>query len=133
MIIFNEFICKQLTTEKFIKAKYLQYFSPEVKPFIANERFQKNNIDDNIIQEITEQKPETFDIQREIGENDSFICKLIRDDSINDFISYVNSKNIPLDYKINARIIEESNFLIKKEIRLQDQREESWLKVSFLF
>lgn len=78
MLLFNELICKQITTEKFITAKYLQYFSSEIKTFISEAWFKDNtNIDDDLIQEINEKKLENFYTQRKKGENNSFICKLV--------------------------------------------------------
>ena len=50
-----------------------------------------------------------------IGENDSYISKLIREDSIEEFIIYVNKTNFPLKTaKINSSIYETNSFLINK-------------------
>lgn len=56
--------------------KYPPYFYPEIKDF-------KTKISKV---EVTED----FDEKRKIGENDDYICTLIRNDSIDEFISYVN-------------------------------------------
>ena len=53
-----------------------------------------------------------------IGENDSYICELIRNDSIDDFIIYVNQKNLSLFSTINDSIFETNSFLIGKKINL---------------
>ena len=56
-----------------------------------------------------------FEEKRQKGENDSYLCELIRTDSIEDFISYVNQKNISLSSKIKSSIFETNSFLVEKE------------------
>ena len=50
----------------------------------------------------------------EIGENDSYISKLIREDSIEEFVAYVNKTNLSLKSTINSSIYETNSFLLKK-------------------
>ena len=59
--------------------------------------------------------PPNFFENREKGENDSYICKLIREDSIDEFIEYVNKSNISLESTINQSIYETNAFLIQKQ------------------
>ncbi|KAK8880672.1 hypothetical protein M9Y10_003356, partial [Tritrichomonas musculus] len=95
-------------------SKYLQYFSSEIKPFISEAWFKDNtNIDDDLIQEINEKKSENFYTQRKKGENNSFICKLVRKDLIDEFINYASSNNIQLNQTISLSIYETISFLIK--------------------
>ena len=54
-----------------------------------------------------------FNQKREIGENDAFICELIRNDSIENFVSYVNKTNFSLTSKINYSIFETNSMLLK--------------------
>lgn len=54
-----------------------------------------------------------FDSTRQIGEKDSFICELIRNDSVVDFIQYVNQKNIPLTSQISPSIFGTHQLLLK--------------------
>ena len=49
----------------------------------------------------------------EIGENDSYICSLIRQDLIEDFISYIHQNNINLSSEIKPSFFETNLFLIK--------------------
>ena len=64
---------------------------------------------------------EDFEAKRKEGENDSYIASLIRNDSIDDFISYVNEKNLRLSSKtIKSSIFETNNFLIEKEPTLME-------------
>ncbi|KAK8896930.1 hypothetical protein M9Y10_014856 [Tritrichomonas musculus] len=49
------------------------------------------------------------------GENDLYVCELIRQDSIEEFISYVTQTNFPLSTKIKKSIFETHNFLMAKK------------------
>ena len=53
-------------------------------------------------------------MKRKNGVNDHYICKLIREDSVEDFISYVNKNNILLDGQIPCSIFETSQLLLLK-------------------
>ena len=78
------------------------YFSKEIDSFIVDEMREKikNNSTD-------------FQNKRIIGENDSYICQLIRNDSIDEFISYVNQNCIFLSMTIEESIFETNLFLLK--------------------
>ncbi|KAK8895685.1 hypothetical protein M9Y10_013569 [Tritrichomonas musculus] len=118
MITFDKYIFNVLITPKYYFENYLQYFAPEIKPFLAdksniNEQ-NKKFFDENIsIEEITEELPENFEENRRIGENEDFICRLIQKDSIKDFIVLVNQKNIDLNIPIFESIYETNQFLSK--------------------
>ena len=88
------------------------YLYPKMKEFLE-EKMQKQ-----IEKEISEKFNEdisTFEEKCQIGENDSYICSLIREDSIEDFVSYVNTTNFNLSAKIKPSIFETNSFLIDKE------------------
>ena len=53
------------------------------------------------INEINKEIPENFYELRKIGENESYICKLIREDSVKEFIVYMNKNNISSDQTIH--------------------------------
>lgn len=76
---------------------YLKYFSPEIK----NLNFNINDID-------------SFEEKRRNAENDCMLCQLIRNDSINDFISYVNSNVMKIDSIIPNSIFETNQILLNK-------------------
>lgn len=92
----------QIMTEnnKYIEANYPQYFYPEIKQFIGDK--YKTEITDD------------FEEKRSQGENDDYICGLIRKDSIDEFISYVNEKSLPLQSTIEPSIFETNPLLIRK-------------------
>ena len=52
------------------------------------------------------------------GQNASYICELIRQDSVEEFITYVNKNNISLSSVINESIFETNSFLINKNPQL---------------
>lgn len=84
--------------------KYDDYFCPEMKPFFSDLQ--------------TKELPENFEEKRRIGENDSFICQIIRDDLIDDFIIYINQTNININSTINQSIFETNNYLISRKLTL---------------
>lgn len=105
----NKRIILFLIEEKFIKIEkfagfikensdYLKYFAPEIKPFIK----------------IHEQLPEDFEERRRTGENDDLLCKMIREDMLDDFISFVKENKIKLSSKTYKSIYETNSFLIDK-------------------
>ena len=79
---------------------YIDYFSPEFG----------NDLKEH---EIT-----LFERNRKEGENDNYICELIRKDLVVDFITYVNQANIPLSAKIKPSLFETNAFLLKKDAAL---------------
>lgn len=59
-----------------------------------------------------------FTSKRKICENDSYICKLIREDLIDDFVTHVTQKLISPSSNIKPSIFETNPFLIDKETSL---------------
>ena len=58
------------------------------------------------------EKYKVYERKQEIGENDHLLCKFIRDDSIDDFIVYINKNNISLSSQINSSSYETHPFLL---------------------
>ena len=121
IIIVDEYIVSQLTCDEFIKKKYIEYFSPEIKPFF-NENFiskYKNTHsalkNDNFIQEIMKDVPEIFYEKRLEGENDNYICELIRLNKVNGFDNYINRNKLSFNSYIPKSIFETNSFLIDKD------------------
>ena len=100
---------KMIDNEYYFK-KYPHYFFQEIKAFINNNK---------IINQLKEELPEDYETNcsnlRSIGENESYICELIRNDDIEGFITYINQKNCSLNTKINNSIFETNYFLTDKE------------------
>ena len=68
----------------------------------------------NFVKEFSNKLPDNFFKQRKIGQNENFICKLIREDLIDEFITYVNQHDYSLNSNVDQSIYETNSFLIKK-------------------
>ena len=97
-----------MMNDKYKKAYYHFYFFSEMKPFL----------DSKLREEIEKEIQSDYEEKREIGENDSYLCEMIRSDLIDQFISFVNQQNIFLESKIKPSIFETNSYLIGKEITL---------------
>lgn len=88
---------------------YLLYFYPEFSKFI------KSNLiyDCNQIIEYIKNNEEEFRQKRKIGENDSYICELIRKDDISNFIIHIEKNQISLNANIKSSIYETNTPLIQ--------------------
>lgn len=115
VITMNKYIAYQMCNDKYSKAKYPIYFYKEIKPFI-NDRLKKQIEEENkeIILAI-ETKSQIFEQNRKFGENDTYICELIRNDSVEKFISHITKNNIPLYKLIESSIYETNSFLLDKQ------------------
>ena len=81
--------------------RYCHFFIPELENFAGEEKmkFVKN--------ELLKAEPTIFtnyEEKREEGENDSYICSLIRQDSIEDFIIYLNRHRLKFYHQLLRRI-----------------------------
>lgn len=85
------------------------FFFPEIRDKIHDQKVEELEL------ELTENILPGFNEKRRIGENDSYICQLIRQDSIKEFVFYVNNANICLSSKIEPSIFETNLFLIENE------------------
>ena len=106
---------------RIIREKHAEYFAPEIRPFITEEFIKKHRkynkyIDnDYFIEEITKEVPKEFYDKRKEGENDDFLCTLIRFDYIEEFVAFVNQANISLHSVIKKSIFETNPFLLKDD------------------
>ena len=92
------------------------YFYPEVRPFIESDiRDEAGNEEES--HEIYK-KFKTLKKRRLIGENESYICNLIRNDSVEEFISYTTRTGLSLSSKIKQSPFETNALLMKKEATL---------------
>ena len=111
----------QLFINNIIKKKYrnniqyIHYFYPILKPFI--DKSTQKQIE-NEISKIYHDPVETLKEKCQIGENELYICSLIRQDLVEEFISYINRANISLLTTIKPSIFETNRFLYDKEVTL---------------
>ena len=122
IVVVDEFIVRKITkTDKYIKAKYPQYFQSEIQSFINEKWFPKYDPKDkklkrNIwVEELKKGLPENFYEKRKEGENDSQICELIRKDMIAEFVKYITLSNVSLNANIPPSIYETNSLLLKKQ------------------
>ena len=89
------------------------YFYDEIKIFINQE--QKESIE-NELSNLDKDTINNYEEKCQIGENDSYICELIRNDSVDEFIIYMNKTNLSLsETKIKPSIYETNLFLLDKK------------------
>ena len=104
LMIIDDYVLMKMQNEK-----YCYYFYPEIKMFLDNESIERisTKLNDDIL--------DNFEYKRKIGENESYICHLIRNDSIDNFIEYINRCNISFSKKIDFSIFETNRYLLKKK------------------
>ncbi|KAK8843577.1 hypothetical protein M9Y10_024634 [Tritrichomonas musculus] len=91
--------------------KYHHFFYPEIKEFIEKQEIEKTEKELG-----NEDMSINFENKRKIGENKKYICELIRNDSIEQFVIYVNQTNLSLfSTKIEPSIFETNSFLMDKK------------------
>ena len=108
ILFFDDSIYKYTQTK--INKSLYHFFYPEIKSFLSETK--RKQIENEIVSYDSDAFLH-FDEKRKIGENDSHICQLIRSDSIDDFIIYVNRNSINYSSTINTSIFETNPFLLK--------------------
>ena len=105
-IIPDQNIADALLSEKYKAFNYHFYFFYEFQTFFTDK-------DDSIakLKEIKENRIDSYCEKRRIGENHHYICELIRNDLIDEFISFVNHRNVSLLSTIPQSIYETNLFL----------------------
>ena len=101
-------IASLMNKYKYDSFHYPLFYFPEIKPFEHKRR----------LHDLQKEVPENLEEIRKIGENDSELCKIIRKDSVEEFIAYINITKTKLDEKIDPSINETNHFLIKNKPEL---------------
>ena len=124
ILIVDKYFVKRIISKKYLAKNYPQYFAPEIKPFLKEKWFPKydpNNdkLTNNVwVEDIKKELPDNFYENRKIGENDSYLCKLIREDLVEDFVAHVNRFSIKRNAVITPSIYETNSSIIKKQENL---------------
>ena len=120
ILIFDNNIFKKITTNNFRSKKYPHYFLPEIKKLkdilwieIMKKSYFYYSNNKDWLDMISNEFPQDYEKNREISENDDFVCKMIREDSVQEFIVHVNKLNLSLHSEINSSIFETNSFLLK--------------------
>ena len=89
------------------KPSNVNYFFPEIESFYVGHsmKFEGENQTNFIL----------YQEKRKLGENDDIVSQMIREDSVEKFISYTNQINMNLDSKIKESHFETNSFLMNKE------------------
>ncbi|KAK8866974.1 hypothetical protein M9Y10_009943 [Tritrichomonas musculus] len=106
---------KILTVDNSIYLKMMdpKYQKLDYPIFFSN--YFKNTIEDSKISDLLKDQPDNFEEKQKNCENDSKICEIIRNDSVEEFISYTNQTNLSLTAKIERSIFETNPFLLKNK------------------
>ncbi|KAK8838525.1 response to abiotic stimulus [Tritrichomonas musculus] len=112
LFTFNQSIIDILVNQnKYKEESYIEYFLPEIQSFLPI--FLKKEYKSNV-KELNDNNLDLFNKNRKLGENDSYICSLIRNDQVVDFITYVEKTNIDPSSDIEKSIYETNPFLMNK-------------------
>ena len=117
IIIFDHSNSLILKRDKYIEYGYVDYFFNETKELIKRKKAKK----------ISNELSENYEEKRNIGENDNPICEIIRKDSVDDFIRFVQLNNVQLDSTIEYSIFETNSFLLKNEPLLIEYAAFFWI------
>ena len=91
---------------------YLYYFYPEIKDYLTKE--YQNTVESSLELILGENWDKEFENDRKKGENSTLIGQLIRQDSVEEFISYINRKNISPSSYISPSIFETNSILVNQ-------------------
>ena len=96
-----------------IKKKFDLFFQTEILDFIKQQNNQLRY--QHMANKLSAKHDDDFNKKRNLGENDNYISKIIREDLIEEFITYVNQNGYSLNSTIQPSIYETNSLLIKKE------------------
>ena len=130
LMVIDKDIYNIMLNHTYTNLKYGLYFSPETRPFMIEEvnndnydfdeieslhgflLFMKPMFRDSMKKNPKPNLPDNFYQKRKIGENDEYICELIRNDSIEKFIIHVTRNSINLDDEFEPSIYETNSLLM---------------------
>ncbi|KAK8895481.1 hypothetical protein M9Y10_023947 [Tritrichomonas musculus] len=98
--------------KKYTDRKYIEYLFLEFEPYMDEKT--KKLIHDQIPELQNKTSNDDFSRKRGNGENDDYLCQLIQNDSVVDFITYMEKTNISPQLTIKPSIYETNSFLYNK-------------------
>ena len=108
----DQIISQKIEKDNKLKEQYHFYFYPELEEFLDEETKEDKK---QFAHEISGNNFGLFETKRRKGENDTKICELIQNDSIDEFIQFVEQQKINLNETIEPSIFETNSLLIKKK------------------
>ena len=113
ILTLSQTICEEMINTLDLNGdRYCYFFFTEIEKFAGKDKMK------DIKKELLSKYPNVFDnydIKRQTGENDSYICSMIREDMIKEFVQYVNQTNYDLSSDIKPSPFETNPFLIMKK------------------
>ena len=121
-IVMDDRIASEFRKSYLFSTDYHNFFQPELLPFLKTQehsiydhRDSKINLKEFMVSFENDEEKSEFYKNRRIGENNDKICELIRNDSLDDFIIYINKLNISPSSYIKNSIFETNSFLLHQE------------------
>ena len=103
---------KQIVKQKEYDISFLSYFCTNFNELYNKYILQAIDLE---VKKIGKLPIEVFNQKRKTGENDNYICQLIRNDSIEEFITYINKNDYFLSSKVEDSIFETNQFLLENK------------------
>lgn len=100
----NQQIFNVINDNKYWEDNYVRFFLIECRPFISQKLYEE------LKEGLGLENLEKYEKRRDTSKNDTYLCQLIREDKVVDFILHVNSSS-----KISSSIYETNPFLIDKQ------------------
>ncbi|KAK8898146.1 hypothetical protein M9Y10_000417 [Tritrichomonas musculus] len=122
LMTIDEYIFSIMTSYR--NENYCEYFQPEIKPFLTKEKIEKfckqneNLKKDEFFESMSKDIDENFYEKRREGENDDFLCRLIRFNKIQEFITFVEQTNLSLQSALIKKSIFETNKLLTNKEKI---------------
>ena len=117
IFLIDENFISTITNGYYIGEHYFEYFYPEIKNIfteeIINNYYVKISESNNFIVELRKEIPSDFYSKRKKGENDNYLCQIIRTKRTKEFIVHIIQNNIPLDSYIPTSIYETNQLFLK--------------------
>lgn len=103
--------------DKYQFASYIQFFYPDFYPYYLD--CTKNLCQDS--DEFSRNCDDFFLQKRQVGQNPAVICEIIRNDSIDDFIRFINTNGVTIGKNdVRYSIFETNIFLYQSKVTLLD-------------
>lgn len=118
ILIPTDSIATIMRSKKYAKMMYPQYFYPEFKQFYDMEysRLVLKELNCKAdYSETDQEKMNLFEQKRKFGENDLLYFQLMQNDSVDEYIRYVNETNFPTQEKNGTSIFETNQFLLNRK------------------
>lgn len=112
IIIPNQYMSSIITSKKYLDRYYPHFFYKEFKDFFTPTL--RNEVETKLAQIVPNQDDSIYEQKRKDGVNDLEICRIIRNDSVDEFKQFLVSSKMENSTHIQQSIFETNHFLLKK-------------------